>query len=104
MGPPESYQTKLSQKFPHLTIVVAKKADALYPVVSAASIAAKVFRDLAVQNWPFPERKCTEIKPENGNHPQTLFGSSVDGIGSGYPGGNSYCYYDLCGSWWFKTA
>jgi ribonuclease HII len=44
---------KLSGIFPGIKIVVAKKADATYPVVSAASICAKVCRDRAVNNWKF---------------------------------------------------
>ena len=34
----------------------AAKADALYPVVSAASIVAKVLRDSAMKQWVFEER------------------------------------------------
>jgi ribonuclease HII len=42
VGDPEKYRTKLTEKFPGVKFVVAKKADSLYPVVSGASIAAKV--------------------------------------------------------------
>ncbi|XP_054263906.1 ribonuclease H2 subunit A isoform X2 [Macrosteles quadrilineatus] len=56
VGMPEKYQEKLSKIFPHLKITVAKKADSLYPIVSAASICAKVTRDIAVQNWVFEEK------------------------------------------------
>jgi len=42
VGPPEKYQRKLAHIFPNIpTIVVSKKADSLFPVVSAASICAK---------------------------------------------------------------
>jgi len=69
VGPPEKYQAMLEGVFPNLTIVVAKKADSLYPCVSAASICAKVARDHALRDWVFPE------------------GDSITGPwGSGYPG------------------
>jgi len=69
VGPPEKYQAMLQGVFPNLKIVVAKKADSLYPCVSAASICAKVARDRALRDWTFPE------------------GDSVSGPwGSGYPG------------------
>ncbi|ODQ79027.1 hypothetical protein BABINDRAFT_180756 [Babjeviella inositovora NRRL Y-12698] len=45
VGPPVSYQTKLSARFPGVKFTVAKKADAIYPIVSTASICAKVTRD-----------------------------------------------------------
>jgi ribonuclease HII len=42
VGDPEKYRVKLAEKFPGIKFVVAKKADSLYPVVSGASIVAKV--------------------------------------------------------------
>ena len=42
MGVAEKYQDKLQKIFPGLKITVAPKADAKFPVVSAASICAKV--------------------------------------------------------------
>lgn len=70
VGDPGKYQEKLKDIFPSIDITVAKKADALYPVVSAASICAKVARDRAVKNWHFAEGITIED----------------NSFGSGYPG------------------
>lgn len=71
VGPPEKYQTYLSELFPDYKITVAKKADSTYPIVSAASICAKVVRDHALSVWDFQEG--IQAQSEN--------------FGSGYPGG-----------------
>ncbi|XP_020597539.1 ribonuclease H2 subunit A [Phalaenopsis equestris] len=42
VGDAEKYSIKLSELFPGIKFLVAKKADSLYPVVSGASIVAKV--------------------------------------------------------------
>ncbi|KAL1492255.1 hypothetical protein ABEB36_012732 [Hypothenemus hampei] len=68
VGKPEKYQEYLKSLFPQLHITVAKKADSTYPVVSAASICAKVTRDHALKVWQFHE------------------GIKVKEFGSGYPG------------------
>ncbi|CAG9820319.1 unnamed protein product [Phaedon cochleariae] len=70
VGKPEKYQDYLKSLFPEYQITVAKKADSTYPIVSAASICAKVARDHALQVWKFPEGLDV-------NHTQ---------FGSGYPG------------------
>ncbi|XP_051161975.1 ribonuclease H2 subunit A [Leptopilina boulardi] len=67
VGKPEKYQARLQQIFPDLKIVVEKKADSTFPIVSAASICAKVSRDHALRAWQFREAE---------------FGSDY---GSGYP-------------------
>jgi ribonuclease H2 subunit A len=48
IGKPEVYQRKLERIWPTVRITVAKKADSLYPCVSAASVCAKVTRDAAL--------------------------------------------------------
>ncbi|KAA8894965.1 ribonuclease HII-domain-containing protein [Sphaerosporella brunnea] len=63
VGPPQTYQAKLAKLFPGAKVTVSKKADSLYPIVSAASVCAKVTRDSAVD---------------------VLSGGEV--VGSGYPG------------------
>ncbi|KAJ8264007.1 hypothetical protein GJAV_G00144040 [Gymnothorax javanicus] len=55
VGPAEKYQEKLSQRFPGVEVTVRAKADSLFPIVSAASICAKVARDQAVNSWKFVE-------------------------------------------------
>jgi ribonuclease H2 subunit A len=42
VGDAEKYRIKLTEKFPGIKFVVAKKADSLFPVVSGASIVSKV--------------------------------------------------------------
>lgn len=68
VGDPTKYENKLIKIFPTLKIKVSKKADSLYPCVSAASICAKVTRDDILKNWKFKEDL------------------SVKEYGSGYPG------------------
>lgn len=69
VGIPEKYRDLIKSRFPQLEVTVEKKADATYPCVSAASIAAKVSRDIIVKRWQFPEG----VSPPSG------------GYGSGYP-------------------
>uniref|UniRef100_A0A7N0V9B4 Ribonuclease n=1 Tax=Kalanchoe fedtschenkoi TaxID=63787 RepID=A0A7N0V9B4_KALFE len=70
VGDPEKYRIRLSEKFPDIKFVVAKKADSLYPVVSGASIVAKVTRDRALKEWVMDET-CESMHRS---------------FGSGYPG------------------
>ncbi|KAJ1967434.1 hypothetical protein IWQ62_001865 [Dispira parvispora] len=55
VGPPDKYQAKLSRAFPSIQFTVTKKADSLFPIVSAASICAKVVRDAVLRYWRFVE-------------------------------------------------
>ncbi|XP_047156867.1 ribonuclease H2 subunit A [Vigna umbellata] len=70
VGDAGKYEMKLSRNFPSIKFVVAKKADSLYPVVSGASIVAKVTRDRALREW---------VLDETAENMQRDFGS-------GYPG------------------
>jgi ribonuclease H2 subunit A len=55
VGDAGKYQDKLSREFPQIKVTVSAKADSKFPIVSAASICAKVTRDTAVKNWQFVE-------------------------------------------------
>lgn len=56
VGDPDRYAMRLRSTFPSIdTVVVAKKADATYRVVGAASIAAKCKRDHDLRAWVFEE-------------------------------------------------
>lgn len=67
------YAAKLQGLFPTLQFTVIPKADALFPIVSAASISAKVTRDVFMQEWQFgAAQKGLKLDEE---------------FGSGYPSG-----------------
>ena len=77
IGTASVYQKKLERIFPTTRITVAKKADSLYPCVSAASVCAKVTRDAALevcyQSYASENEGTAEPKP------------AAQGWGSGYP-------------------
>jgi len=88
VGPPEKYQEKLQGVFPGLQITVSKKADALFPTVSGASICAKVARDRALRAWRFPEG--LDVKAWGSGYPadpvtKNFLQSSLDPV-FGFPG------------------
>jgi ribonuclease H2 subunit A len=70
VGDPVKYQAKLQARFPAVRVVVSKKADSLFAIVSAASICAKVTRDRLLKHWHFRELAL---------HPSNK-------LGTGYPG------------------
>ncbi|ORY01500.1 ribonuclease HI large subunit [Clohesyomyces aquaticus] len=80
IGRPETYQRKLERIWPTIRITVAKKADSLYPCVSAASVCAKVTRDAALDVCyePYQPRAGTEIQDKDAAKGDIAWGS-------GYP-------------------
>jgi ribonuclease H2 subunit A len=64
VGAVSKHQAKLQKLFPSAAVTVSKKADSIFPIVSAASVCAKVTRDAAIE----------VLVPEG------------DEMGSGYPG------------------
>lgn len=72
VGPPEKYQAKLYNtfraRFPTVKFTVTKKADSIYPIVSCASIIAKVTRDLYLEYYNNTDRLLVNTS-----------------LGSGYP-------------------
>ena len=49
-----------------MEITVEKKADSKFPIVSAASICAKVCRDRVISNWKFKENPNMDRKYGSG--------------------------------------
>lgn len=61
VGSADAYAQKFHDRFPHISkVVVAKKADATYRIVGAASIVAKTTRDRHIREWVFPEQYRSE--------------------------------------------
>lgn len=75
IGNPAAYQKKLERIFPTIKIVVEKKADSLYPCVSAASVVAKVTRDISCEMLFADWAKSNEV----------VTASEDKTWGSGYP-------------------
>ncbi|DAA79485.1 TPA_exp: Ribonuclease [Trichophyton benhamiae CBS 112371] len=86
IGKPETHQARLLRVFPGLKITVAKKADSLYPCVSAASVCAKVTRDAALEacyeSWLNQrEKQRTLVTGED----EATTADEILTWGSGYP-------------------
>jgi ribonuclease H2 subunit A len=73
IGSPIVYQKRLEKVFPTIKIRVEKKADSLFPCVSAASVVAKVTRDVS----------CELLYEEYAKHGEAV--NAAPGWGSGYP-------------------
>ncbi|GAC94328.1 ribonuclease subunit [Pseudozyma hubeiensis SY62] len=117
VGDPKSYQRLLSSHFPrhpHIKWTVTSKADAIYPIVGAASIAAKVTRDRCVEGWMYAEQQQRKLdvndepkvlgdatnhtpsshldtpseskKRKSDSHTDDDTWSNMGPLGSGYPG------------------
>ncbi|CAD7697566.1 unnamed protein product [Ostreobium quekettii] len=67
VGDAGTHQSRLASRFPGIEFTVCPKADALYPIVSAASIVAKVIRDKQVREL------------------ESKLGADAGSFGSGYP-------------------
>ncbi|KAJ2905156.1 ribonuclease HII [Zalerion maritima] len=76
IGSPTVYQAKLQREFPGIQVTVAKKADSLYPCVSAASVCAKVTRDVALEVLYSAYKKDVDGGSDE---------PAAAGWGSGYP-------------------
>lgn len=97
LGPSIPYQAYLSSLFPTLSITVKPKADSIYTIVGAASVAAKVTRDAWIEGWVYEEARPfpisapadTESIAEANVECIKVKGSDVI-MGSGYPSGELY--------------
>ena len=88
VGPADKYEAKLKGLFPKLSIKVSNKADSIYPIVSAASVCAKVIRDRIINGWKFVEPNV-QISNED--------------YGSGYPSGKSLNQRTAKYIWTFRS-
>lgn len=90
LGPPDKHQKKLNDYFENkIKFTVEKKADAKYPIVSAASICAKVTRDHALQVWKFQEGLEATYKDFGSGYPndpltKKFLNNNIDPV-FGYP-------------------
>ncbi|RMZ75119.1 hypothetical protein DV737_g5446, partial [Chaetothyriales sp. CBS 132003] len=86
IGSPSVYQKRLERVFPTIKITVEKKADSLYPCVSAASVMAKVTRDVSCELLEEEWRKSAVAEQEREKcHQSAVAEQDAAGWGSGYP-------------------
>ena len=119
VGDAERYEEKLTQLFPYIQFCVRKKADSLFPIVSAASICAKVnflflrtiyfadqltqvTRDRSLSGFVFQEQLPSRERVQESRKRTTdvrgceVCADSADlvsaNFGSGYPGGRIHVH------------
>ncbi|EAU85381.1 ribonuclease H2 subunit A [Coprinopsis cinerea okayama7 len=73
LGNTSTYEAYLSSLFPGIDFTVANKADSKFKIVGAASVAAKVTRDVCIEEWVFEE---------DGGNAKSKWSKA---LGSGYP-------------------
>ena len=85
LGPPQKYEQYLKHLFPNIEkIDVRAKADSIFKIVGAASVAAKVTRDAWVDNWVWEEEQGpSSAAPGRDNKPPVE--RWTKDFGSGYP-------------------
>lgn len=79
VGNPDKYRQKFEYEFKgqEIKFTVESKADDTYPVVSAASICAKVTRDHELEQWQYKENYEPDRQPDKDfdcgypSHPKT---------------------------------
>ena len=83
IGQPKTYQDRLQRIFPTTKVVVEKKADSIYPVVSAASVVAKVTRDVGLEVMWEDIKRNRHADGQAGTDGQEQ--GQEESWGSGYP-------------------
>lgn len=81
IGQPVVYQRKLAAIFPTVKVTVEKKADSLFPCVSAASVVAKVTRDVSCEVM----YRAVSAEKEAEFQQDGVLAVEEAGWGSGYP-------------------
>ncbi|TFK28119.1 ribonuclease H-like protein [Coprinopsis marcescibilis] len=75
LGNTTTYEAYLSSQFPGINFTVKNKADSLFKIVGAASVAAKVTRDACIEGWTF----------EEDSRDPDVASKFSSAVGSGYP-------------------